>query len=76
MLSRPEQSESSTLEVAGVVHIDGTVYRTASSRRSESRGVSAWSAAIASAAVEWMVSARFRLWPARAARTRPGFGSR
>ena len=76
MLSRPEQSESSTPEVAGVVHIDGTVCRTASSRRSESRGASAWSAAIASAAVDWMVSARFGPWPTRAARTRPGFGSR
>ena len=75
-VSRPEQSESSALEVAGVVHIDGTVCRTVSSRRSESRGASAWSAAIASAAVDWMVSARFHAWPARAARTRPGFGSR
>jgi hypothetical protein len=75
-LSRPGQSESSALEVAGVVHLDGTVCRTASSRRSELRGASAGSAAIGSAAVDWMVSARFHPWPARAARTRPGFGSR
>jgi len=72
MLSRLTQSESSTLEVAGMVHLDGTVCRTAPSRRSESRGASAGSAAIASAAVDWMVSASYHAWPTRAARSRGG----
>ena len=71
-VSRLKQSESSTLEVAGVIHLDGTVCRTAPSRRSESRGASACSAAIASAAVDWMVSASCHVWPTRAARTRGG----
>jgi hypothetical protein len=54
-VSRPGQSESSTPEVAGVIHVDRTVCRTALSRRSQSRGASAYSAAIASAAVDGMV---------------------
>jgi hypothetical protein len=55
-----------------VIHVDGTVCRTALSRRSQSRGASAGSAAIVSAAVDWMVSARFHARMARAARTRGG----
>jgi hypothetical protein len=43
------------LGVAGVIHVDGTVCRTGSSRRSESRGASACSVAIASAAIDWRV---------------------
>jgi len=37
-----------------VIHVDGTVCRSALSRWSQSHGASAGSAAIASAAVDWM----------------------
>ena len=66
----PSNLESSTLDFAGVVHIEGTVCQTGTSRRSESHGASACSSAIAPAAVDRMVRAGSRHGRARAARTR------